>query len=107
MAEFPKRPRNLNQWQKLLGAMATGFASDKQPTLEEQGKDPATVTAGGLKSDTARAESLTRFRLWCMSHASDIEPAVILGIDVSSEDRRHRIHSVFKLVVGKVDVLDS
>jgi hypothetical protein len=42
MAEFPKRPWNLNQWQKLLGAMATGFASDKQPMLEEQGKDPAT-----------------------------------------------------------------
>ena len=59
MAEFPKRPRDLNQWQKLLVDMATGFTGDKQPTREEQGKEPAAVTADGLKSDNARAEKLS------------------------------------------------
>jgi len=58
MAEFPNRPRDLNQWQKLLVDMATGFAGDKRPT-REQGKEPATVTADGLKSDNARAEKLS------------------------------------------------
>jgi hypothetical protein len=59
MAELPKRPHDLNQWQKLLVDMDRGFAGDKQPTREEQGKEPATVTADGLKSDNACAEKLS------------------------------------------------
>jgi hypothetical protein len=58
MAELPKRPRDLNQWQKLLVDMAANFFDDKQPTPDELGKESAT-TADGLKSDNARAEKLS------------------------------------------------
>jgi hypothetical protein len=57
MAELPKHPCDLNEWQKLLIDMATGFASDKQ--RRPKGKESATVTAGGLTSNKARAEKLS------------------------------------------------
>jgi hypothetical protein len=63
MAEkHPKRPRDLNQWHKLIVDIAIGVAGDKQPSPEEQGKDPCAVArgrAGGLERGKARAEKLS------------------------------------------------
>jgi hypothetical protein len=62
MAEFSKRPRDLNQWQKLLVDIATGVAGGKPPTPDKQEKDPAAAAsarAGGLRGDKARAEKLS------------------------------------------------
>lgn len=66
MAEkHPKRPRDLNQWAKRMVDIATGEASDREPTPEEQGKDPAAVALGrkgGLRGGKARSESLSSQR---------------------------------------------
>jgi hypothetical protein len=63
MAEkHPKRPRDLNQWHKLIVDIAIGVAGDKQPSPEEQGKGPCAVArgrAGGLERGKARAEKLS------------------------------------------------
>lgn len=63
MAEkHPKRPRDPNQWAKLMVDIATGEVDDRAPTPEEQGKDPAAVKRGqlgGLKGGRARAARLT------------------------------------------------
>jgi hypothetical protein len=63
MAEkHPKRPRDLNQWAKRMVDIATGAASDREPTPEEQGKDPAAVALGkrgGAKGGRMRASRLT------------------------------------------------
>ena len=45
--------------------IATGEAEDREPTPEEQGKDPAAVSLGrrgGLKGGNARAKSLSARR---------------------------------------------
>jgi hypothetical protein len=58
----PKRPRDLNQWAKRMVDLATGDASDREPTPEERGVSPAAVTrgkAGGPKGSRARAAKLT------------------------------------------------
>jgi hypothetical protein len=58
----PKRPRDLNQWAKRMVDIATGEASDRKPTPEEQGKNPAAVALGrlgGLKGGAVRAARLT------------------------------------------------
>lgn len=60
--KHPKRPRDLNQWAKRMVDIATGDAEDREPTPEEQGKDPAAVALGrkgGLKGGKARAEKMT------------------------------------------------
>jgi hypothetical protein len=60
--KHPKRPRDLNQWAKHMLDIATGAIEDREPTPEEQGKDPAAVSLGrrgGLKGGKARAESMT------------------------------------------------
>ncbi len=52
MPKTPKRPRDLNQWAKRMVDIATGEVDDREPTPEEQGKDPAAVSLGwrgGLK----------------------------------------------------------
>jgi len=36
MADLPKRPRDLNQWEKLMVHIATSIAVDKQPMTGEQ-----------------------------------------------------------------------
>ena len=54
----PQRPRDLNQWAKLMVDIATGEASDREPTPEEQGKDPAAVALGRM-GGPARAASLS------------------------------------------------
>ncbi|SDR56920.1 hypothetical protein SAMN05519103_05540 [Rhizobiales bacterium GAS113] len=62
MIKHPKRPRDLNQWAKHMVDIATGDASDREPTPEERGKDPDAVALGrrgGLKGGKARAASMT------------------------------------------------
>jgi hypothetical protein len=62
MTNTPKRPRDLNEWAKRMVDIATGEVSDREPTPEEQGKDPAAVALGrkgGLKGGRARADSLS------------------------------------------------
>lgn len=55
----PKRPRDPNQLAKRIIDIATGETPDRDPTPEEEGKDPAAV-AMGKKGGKARAETLTR-----------------------------------------------
>jgi hypothetical protein len=50
----PKRPRDSNQLAKSIIDIATGKKPDRDPTPEEQGKDPAAV-AMGKKGDAAKA----------------------------------------------------
>jgi hypothetical protein len=60
--KHPKRPRDLNAWAKRMVDIATGAVEDREPTPEEQGKDPAAVKRGrlgGLKGGKARAKALT------------------------------------------------
>ena len=58
MAEkHPKRPRDPNALAKHIIGIATGQVEDREPTPEEQGKDPAAV-ALGKKGGKARAERL-------------------------------------------------
>ena len=63
MAEkHPKRPRDLNQWAKRMVDLATGETNDREPSPEEEGKDPAAVKrgkAGGTKGGKARAAKMT------------------------------------------------
>jgi len=54
----PKRPRDPNQLAKSIIDIATGEKPDRDPTAEEQGKDPAAV-AMGKKGGKARANSMT------------------------------------------------
>ncbi len=64
MAEkHPKRPRDFNQAAKLVVDIASGQATDRELTPEEQGKDPAAVILGwrgGLKGGVARAAKMTK-----------------------------------------------
>lgn len=62
MIKTPKRPRDPNQLAKFIVGVASGEVQDREPTPEEQGKDPAAVARGrlgGLKGGKARAEKLT------------------------------------------------
>jgi hypothetical protein len=62
MAKHLKRPRDTNQLAKLMVDILTGQVEDREPTPEEQGKDPAAVSLGrkgGLKGGKARAEKLS------------------------------------------------
>ena len=54
----PKRPRDPNQLAKSIVDIATGQKPDRDPTPEEQGKDPAAV-ALGKKGGAARAAGMT------------------------------------------------
>jgi hypothetical protein len=62
MTKFPKRPRDFSQAAKLVVDIASGQVEDREPTPEEQGKDPGTVALGrkgGLKGGKKRAENMT------------------------------------------------
>jgi hypothetical protein len=59
--KHPKRPRDPNQLAKSIIDIATGEKPDRDPTPEEQGKDPAAV-AMGKKGGKARAVSMTAER---------------------------------------------
>ncbi|MGA2056875.1 MAG: RNA-binding protein [Bradyrhizobium sp.] len=54
----PKRPRDPNQLAKSIIDIATGQKPDRDPTPEEQGKDPAAV-ALGKRGGKARADSMS------------------------------------------------
>jgi hypothetical protein len=54
----PKRPRDPNQLAKSIIAIVTGQKPDRDPTPEEQGKNPAAVTLG-KKAGKARAAGLS------------------------------------------------
>ena len=58
MTRHPKRPRDLNQWAKRMVDIATGEVSDREPTPEERGVDPA-ASAMGKRGGQARAASLS------------------------------------------------
>ncbi len=61
----PKRPRDFSQAAKLVIDVATGQIEDREPTPEEQGKDPVAVQRGklgGVKGGNARAASLPNQR---------------------------------------------
>ena len=65
MTKRLKRPRDPAQLAKLIIDIATGEVEDREPTPEEQGKDPAAVSLGrrgGLKGGKARAKALTPSR---------------------------------------------
>ena len=60
-----KRPRDTNKLAKSIVDIANGEAEDREPTPEEQGKDPAAVSLGrrgGMKGGKARAKTLTAQR---------------------------------------------
>src|ERR1700684_1899828 len=46
----PKRPRDINEWAKRMVDIARGEVVDREPTPEEQGKDPVAVARGRLDS---------------------------------------------------------
>jgi hypothetical protein len=54
MNKPPKRPRDLNQWAKRMVDIATGEATDRELTAEEQGKDPAAATRRGNSAFRSR-----------------------------------------------------
>ncbi len=54
----PKRPRDPNQLAKSIIDIATGEKPDRDPTPEEQGKNPSAV-ALGKKGGKARAHAMT------------------------------------------------
>lgn len=54
-----KRPRDFSQAAKLVIDVATGQVEDREPTPEEQGKNPA-AAALGRKGGAARATKLTK-----------------------------------------------
>jgi hypothetical protein len=56
--KHPKRPRDFSQAAKLVIDVATGQVEDREPTPEEQGKDPA-AAALGRKGGAARARAMT------------------------------------------------
>ena len=61
MTKPPKRPRDFSQAAKLVIDVATGQREDREPTPEEQGKDPA-AAALGRKGGAARAKSMSAER---------------------------------------------
>jgi hypothetical protein len=65
MNSHPKRPRDPNQLAKSIIDIATGQKPDRDPTPEEQGKDPAAVARGrlgGAKGGEVRATRLDKGR---------------------------------------------
>jgi hypothetical protein len=60
--KHPKRPRDFSQAAKLVVDIASGQVEDREPTPEEQGKDPAAIARGhlgGIKGGSARAANMT------------------------------------------------
>jgi hypothetical protein len=57
----PKRPRDFSQAAKLVIDIATGEKPNRDPTPEEEGKDPA-AAALGRKGGKARAARLGKSR---------------------------------------------
>ena len=65
VVKHPKRPRDFSQAAKLVVDIASRQVEDREPTPEEQGKDPAAVARGrlgGVKGGEARSASLDKNR---------------------------------------------
>jgi hypothetical protein len=65
MTKHAKRPRDPNQLAKHIIGIATGEIVERDPTPEEQGKDPAAVERGRLgraKGRKIRAATLPKTR---------------------------------------------
>jgi hypothetical protein len=58
MTNRRKRPRDPAQLAKLIVDIATGEVEDREPTPEEQGKDPVAAVLG-RKGGKARAEIMS------------------------------------------------
>ena len=58
MTKHPKRPRDPAQLAKRIVDIATGEVEDREPTPEEQGKDPA-ASSLGRKGGAARAAKMS------------------------------------------------
>jgi hypothetical protein len=58
MSSHPKRPRDFSQAAKLVIDIAAGEKPNRDPTPEEQGKDPA-AAALGQRGGKARAGKLS------------------------------------------------
>ena len=58
MSRPPKRPRDFSQAAKLVIEIATGEKPNRDPTPEEEGKDPA-AAALGRKGGKARSAKLS------------------------------------------------
>ena len=67
--KHPKRPRDPSQWAKRITDIVSGEVEDREPTPEEQGKDPAAV-ALGRKGGQARAEKLSPKRRSAIARAA-------------------------------------
>ena len=59
MASNPKRPRDLNQWAKLMADLATGNATEPGPDPTKDAAAVALGRRGGLKGGAARAAKMT------------------------------------------------
>lgn len=63
MTKHPKRPRDPAQLAKFIVDVATGEIEDREPTPEEEGKDPAAVARGkfgGALGGRVRAMQMTQ-----------------------------------------------
>jgi hypothetical protein len=61
-AKSPKHPRDPNQLAKAIIDIATGQKPDRDPTPEEEGKDPAAIERGpkgGLRGGKTRSANMT------------------------------------------------
>jgi len=61
MTKHPRRPRDPAQLAKFVVDVATGEVEDREPTPEEQGKNPH-ATALGRRGGKVRAEKMTAER---------------------------------------------
>ena len=102
--KHPKRPRDFSQAAKLVVDIASGQVEDREPTPEEQGKNPAAVALGklgGAKGGPMRASRLTpeqrteaaktavRAR-WAKSATEQSPGAASVGRSATATDRKPR-----------------
>jgi hypothetical protein len=83
-----RRPRDPAQLAKLIVDIATGQVEDREPTPEEQGKDPA-ATALGRKGGAARAKSISAKRGRPL-YTSPRPPPTVRKIKLTHYQRRGR-----------------
>ena len=68
----PKRPRDPNQLAKSIIDIATGQKPDRDPTPEEQGKDPAAVALGKRQGAGGRHDSADLFGFMGLQRAEAV-----------------------------------
>jgi hypothetical protein len=79
MSPHPKRPRDPNQWAKRITDIVSGEVKDREPTPEDQGKDPAAV-ALGRKGGKARALHFLYYNFVRVHKTLRTTPAMAAGI---------------------------